>query len=124
MFKGDKKFLNLRGVAKPLFNADRLNGLPAGQTVHFCEGVPDAIALESKGLVAVGVLGATSFCAEWVDLFLKLKVVVLGDGDVAGAKFAKDISKFFMERGKPVQCMSLPKGKDVSDVLAQGGRTK
>lgn len=124
MFKGNMKFLNLRGVAKPLFNAGCLNGLVAGQTVHICEGVPDAISLESKGLVAVGVLGATSFRADWIDLFLKFKVVVLGDGDLAGAKFAKDISKFFMERGKPVKCMSLPKGKDVSDVLAQGGRTK
>lgn len=124
MFKGDRKFLNLRGVTKPIFNSDSLKGLPAGETVHICEGVPDAIALESNGLVAVGVLGATSFSADFVDHFLKFKVIVLGDGDEAGAKFAKDISKYFMVRGKPVHCMLLPKGRDVSDVLAQGGGTK
>ncbi len=124
MIGGDKKFLNLRGIVKPLFNVDRLSGLMPGHTVHLCEGVPDAIALETHNLIGIGILGATSFRAEWVDHFLQFKVVVLGDGDPAGAKFASDISRFFMDRGKPVQCMSLPKGKDVADVLAQGGSTK
>ena len=103
---------------------DRLAALPAGSVVHLCEGIPDAIALEGRGLVAVGVLGATSFRADWVDRFLKFKVVVLGDGDLAGARFAKDISNLFMERGKVVQCMRLPKDKDVADVLAEAKRSK
>jgi hypothetical protein len=98
MFEGEKKFLNPRGVAKPLFNTDRLRGLRAGKLVHLCEGVPDAIALGAQGVVAVGVLGATSFRADWVDRFLRFRVVLLGDGDAAGAKFAKDIPNFFMER--------------------------
>ena len=92
--------------------------------MHLCEGVPDAIALESQGLAAVGILGATSFRADWVDQFLRFKVVLLGDGDAAGVKFANDISNFFMERGKAVQTMRLPKGKDVADVLAQAERVK
>ena len=124
MFEGKPKFLNPRGVAKPMFNVDRLQKLKPGQLVHLCEGVPDSIAVESHGLAAVGILGATSFRADWVDRFLKFKVVVLGDGDAAGAKFAKDISAFFMERGKAVQCNPLPKGKDVADVLAQDRRSK
>ena len=124
MFEGEPKFLNPRGVAKPMFNADRLQKLKPGQLIHLCEGVPDAIAVESHGLAAVGILGATSFRADWVDRFLKFKVVVLGDGDAAGAKFAKDISTFFKERGKAVQCKPLPKGKDVADVLAQARRSK
>lgn len=124
MFEGHPKFLNPRGIPKPMFNVDRLQALKPGQLVHLCEGAPDAVALESHGLVAVGILGATSFRADWVDRFLKLKVVVLGDGDAAGTKFAKDISTFFMERGKAVQCKPLPKGKDVADVLAQARRPK
>jgi DNA primase len=119
LFAGMPKFLNPRGIAKPIFNADRLQKLKSGQLIHLCEGVPDAIAVESHGLAAVGILGATSFRADWVDRFLKFKVVVLGDGDAAGAMFAKDISAFFMERGKAVQCKPLPKGKDVADVFAQ-----
>lgn len=124
MFEGEPKFLNPRGVAKPMFNVDRLQKLKSGHLVHLCEGVPDAIAVESHGLAAVGILGATSFRADWVDRFLKFRVVVLGDGDAAGAKFANDISAFFMERGKAVQCKPLPKGKDVADVLAQARRSK
>ena len=124
MFEGVPKFLNPRGVAKQMFNVDRLQKLKPGQLVHLCEGVPDTIALESHGLAAVGILGATSFRADWVERFLKFKVVVLGDGDAAGAKFAKDISAFFLERGKAVQCKPLPKGQDVADVLAQARRSK
>lgn len=123
-FDGRAKFLNLRGVPKPIYNVDKLRGLKPGQLVHICEGAPDATALESHGLVAVGILGATSFRPDWVDLFLKFTVVVLGDGDVAGSKFAKDISHYFIERGKSVKCMPLPEGQDVSDVLAQAWRTK
>jgi len=124
MFEGEPKFLNPGGIAKPMFNVDRLQKLKPGQLVHLCEGVPDAIAVESHGLAAVGILGATSFRADWVDRFLQFKVVVLGDGDAAGAKFAKDISTFFIERGKAVECKPLPKGKDVADVLAQARRAK
>ena len=124
LFEGDRKFLNPRGIPKPIFNVDRLLALKTGQLVHLCEGAPDAVALESHGLAAVGILGATSFRSDWVDRFLKFKVVVLGDGDAAGAKFATDISGYFMEHRKPVKCMPLPEGQDVSDVLAQAGRSK
>jgi DNA primase len=124
MFHGEPKFLNPRGVPKPLFNADRLQKLKPGQLIHLCEGVPDAISIESHGLIAVGILGATSFRADWVDRFLKFKVVVLGDGDPAGTKFTRDISTFFLDRGKAVQCKPLPAGKDVADVLAQTRRSK
>jgi len=124
MFAGNRKYMNPRGVSKPLFNTDRLRDLLAGYPVHLCEGVPDAIALESHGLAAVGILGATSFRAEWVNRFFKFKVVLLGDGDAGGAKFTRDISTYFMERGKAVQSMRLPKGKDVADMLAQERRVK
>jgi DNA primase len=124
LFEGHPKFLNLRGIPKPIFNVDRLFTLKPGQLVHLCEGAPDAVALESHGLAAVGIFGATSFRHEWVDRFLKLKVAVLGDGDAAGEKFSKDISDLFLERGKPIKCMTLPKGQDVSDVLAEAGRSK
>lgn len=121
MFEGDRKYLNLRGIAKPLFNLDRLTGLPAESVVHICEGVPDTLAMEAHGLKAVGVLGATSFRPEWVSQFLKFDVEVLGHGDAAGEKFAADISNFFRTRGKSVCCKLLPEGKDAADILAIGG---
>ena len=120
MFEGNRKYLNPRGIAKPLFNLDRLTGLPAASLVHICEGVPDTLALEAHGLNAVGVLGATSFRPEWMDHFLKFNLEVLGQGDAAGEKFAADISLFFRTRGKSVRCKRLPAGKDAADILATG----
>ena len=120
MFEGNQKYLNPRGIAKPLFNLDRLTGLPAESTVHICEGVPDALAMEAHGLNAVGVLGATSFQSEWADPFLKFNVEVLAQGDAAGKKFVTDISLFFRTRGKSVSCKCLPEGKDAADVFAAG----
>jgi DNA primase len=120
MFAGHRKYLNPRGIAKPMFNADRLSTLPSDSVIHICEGVPDALALETHGLAAVGVLGATSFRAEWVEPFNKFDVVVLEQGDNAGEKFTTTISSFFRTRGKSVRCLKLPKGKDAADVLAAG----
>jgi hypothetical protein len=117
MFEGNRKYLNPRGIAKPLFNLDRLTGLPAASLVHICEGVPDTLALEAHGLNAVGVLGATSFRPEWMDHFLKFNLEVLGQGDAAGEKFAADISLLFRTRGKSVRCKRLPAGKDAAKRL-------
>lgn len=119
MFAGRQKFIGLRGVEKPLFNAERVAQIPSGSLVHLCEGAPDTISLEAEGLNAVGVLGATSFRSKWVDSLLKYDLVVLGDGDPGGKAFQRTISKLFRERGKSVHCVNLPRGQDVADVLSQ-----
>ena len=54
MFEGNRKYLNPRGIAKPLFNSDRLSNLPAGSLIHICEGVPDTVAMETHRLLVVG----------------------------------------------------------------------
>ncbi len=122
MFGGTIKFLNPSGLPKPMFNVDRLQSLKPGELIHLCEGATDTLALESNGLAAVGILGAASFRPDWVDRFLKFKIVVLGDGDAAGTKFANDVSNYFLKRAKVVTCARLPIGQDVSDVLAQTRR--
>jgi len=124
LFEGNKKYLNPRGIAKPLFNTNALMKLEAGKRVHICEGVPDAIALESQNLVAVGVPGATSFRPEWVDYFLKFNVDVMGDNDAGGRKFHKEVSKCFAERGMAVRCVPISEGKDVAEVIAKIRRLK
>jgi len=120
MFGGERKYLNPRGIAKPLFNTDRLAGLPAGTLIHICEGIPDTLALETHGWAAVGVLGATSFRPDWVEQFMKFKVTVLGHGDAAGEKFVADLANFFRTRGATVCVKLLPKGKDAADIFAAG----
>lgn len=119
LFQGTRKFVNPRGIPKPLFNREVLHLLPRGSTVHICEGVPDAIALEGAGFSSVGVLGATSFHAKWVDDFLDYDVVLMPDGDLGGHIFAKSISEIFQQRGKAVRIVRAPKGQDVSSVVTQ-----
>ncbi|PLK46976.1 CHC2 zinc finger domain-containing protein [Uliginosibacterium sp. TH139] len=65
------KFFGPSGIHKPMFNAQRLTQLQPGRTLHICEGIPDAIAMEGKGLAAVAILGATSFRSEWVEELLE-----------------------------------------------------
>lgn len=123
-FSGDPKYLNPQGISKPLYNVDRFSSLSPGAVIHLCEGVPDAIALEAQGLAAVAVLGATSFRAEWVQLFMRLDVVLMPDGDSGGETFRRTISGLFIDRGKTVRTVQLPSGKDVADVLGELRRSK
>jgi hypothetical protein len=115
------KFLGLRGIAKPLFNADSLVSLAAGSCVHLCEGIPDALALEAKGLHALAVLGASSFRPEWVTRLLRYDVVVVPDGDSGGETFMRTISEAFRNSGKAIRRVRMPKGRDAADVLGEFG---
>ena len=119
LFQGTRKFVNPQGIVKPLFNRARLYPLPRGSTVHICEGVPDAIAMEGAGFPAVAVLGASSFRPEWVDDFLDFEVVLMPDGDAGGNVFASSVSEWFQKRGKAVQIIQAPRGEDVSSVIVQ-----
>lgn len=116
---GRSKFLGLRGVPKPLYNADCLASLDAGTCVHLCEGVPDALALEAKGLHALAVLGASSFRPEWVGRLFRYDVVVVPDGDSGGETFLRTVSEAFRKQGKAVRAVQMPKGRDAADVLGE-----
>jgi DNA primase len=116
LFDGRKKYLNPKGIAKPLYNADRLRSLSAGKRIHICEGVPDALALEENGLPAVAVLGAGSFREQWVDAFMPYEIALMPDGDSGGRAFCQQIRKLFRARGKSTLIVSLPEGKDVAEV--------
>jgi DNA primase len=119
LLKGEPKYLNLKGIPKPLYNLDKVRKLPRGSRVHICEGVPDALALEAQGLAAVAALGATSFRPEWVDHFIEYEVVLTPDRDPGGDKFQRIVSELFRQRGKTVATLRLPNGKkDVAEAIA------
>ena len=115
-----KKFFGPSGIPKPMFNSQRLVMLTPGSLLHICEGVPDAIAMEGSGLAAVAVLGATSFRSEWVEELLPFDLVGVPDGDAAGDKFMKCLSKEFRARSKSIRFVVPPEGMDASDVIARG----
>lgn len=122
LFSGRAKYINPKGIQKPLYNRNMLSNIKRGSRVHICEGIPDALAMESSNLNAVAVLGATSFKREWVSDFRDYEVVIVPDGDEGGNSFAKKITAMFNSEGVPVQRLLLPKGKDASDILAEIGR--
>jgi len=114
------KFFGPSGIAKPMYNSQRLSQLRPGSLLHICEGVPDAIAMEGAGLAAVAVLGATSFRSEWVDRLLPFDLVGVPDGDAAGENFMKSLAKEFRARSKSIRFAVPPKDMDASDVIARG----
>jgi hypothetical protein len=124
LFEGGRKYINLKGIRIPLYNVDRIGSLPLGTRIHICEGVPDALAMESKGLPAVAVLGASSFREEWVDDLLPYQVAVTPDSDDAGSALLRKVKETFRSRGKSVALVSMPRGKkDVADVVAEMEKT-
>lgn len=114
------KFFGPSGIAKPMYNSQRVSRLQPGSLLHICEGVPDAIAMEGAGLAAVAVLGATSFRSEWVDELLPFDLVGVPDGDAAGEKFMKCLANEFRARSKSIRFAVPPKDMDASDVIAGG----
>lgn len=119
-FQSRMKFFGPIGIAKPMYNSQRLSLLQPGSLLHICEGVPDAIAMEGAGLAAVAVLGATSFRSEWVEDLLPFDLVGVPDGDAAGEKFMKGLAKEFRARSKSIRFAVPPKDLDASDVIARG----
>ncbi|MGA1826270.1 MAG: CHC2 zinc finger domain-containing protein [bacterium] len=124
LFNKEPKFLNLRGISKPIYNINCIARMKRGDRIHICEGAPDVLALESEGLKAVAILGASSFREEWVDLFIPFEVVLLPDGDSGGVTFQNKISQAFNSRGKSVSIINLPKDCDVASVIAKMGSGK
>lgn len=117
--KGNAKFINLVGIKKPIYNEQVLKRVKKSDLVHICEGVPDAIAMESFGFYAVAILGASAFHEGYVDVFLECRVRVVSDGDAAGEKFWDSINKVFKKRGFRVDRLKLPENMDVGDIAAR-----
>ena len=109
------KYINLKGVAKPLFNKDILDSLPKGSKLYICEGIPDAITAYEMNKNAVGVLGATSFKKEWTYLMRSFNIAIIPDSDESGTIFAESVQSTFLKIGKIAQIECLPFGKDLNE---------
>lgn len=118
-FSGTRKFIGPTGVPKPMFNHARLKTLAPNEPLHICEGIPDTIALEGRGLSAVGVLGANSFRTEWVDELLPFDLVGVPDGDSGGARFKEGLTRAFHARSKSIRFALPPEGMDAGDVISR-----
>ncbi|MCS3955561.1 hypothetical protein GGP81_002092 [Salinibacter ruber] len=104
--------------------ASRIDG-----PVLVCEGELDALCALSNGFNAVtGTTGAGTFKPEWARYLTCVEpaqdhgVLVVYDGDETGRKGAQKAASKLHEAGLDVRVASLPGGKDVNDVLTEGGK--
>lgn len=111
------KYLGLNGIKKPLFNLEALKSLRFGSRVWICEGIMDCLAAIQLGYAAVGVLGATSFLQEWVQLLMPFDLYVVPDRDSGGITFSKSVKNAFRKSSKIVNLIRIPHGKDLSEYL-------
>lgn len=114
--EGEPKYLNLRGIKKPIFNVDLLEGLADNERVYMCEGVFDAIILAQYGYNSVAILGVTDFEARDIDLFKRFDVILALDNDESGRTMSGKIADAFLSKGKRVSVKMLPDGvKDITE---------
>ncbi|MCO4856495.1 CHC2 zinc finger domain-containing protein [Herbaspirillum sp. WGmk3] len=117
--EGNMKFVGPIGIEKPIYNSERLNKMPRNQPLHICEGIPDTLVLEGRGLAAIGILGANSFRREWVDVLIPFDLVGVPDGDDGGKRFRQCLTKEFHARSKSIRFVVLPDGEDACDVVSK-----
>ncbi len=98
--------------------------------VVVCEGELDALSAYAQGFHAVsGTAGAGTFNPEWARLIAEMEpaqengVVVAYDGDEKGRSNAPDTAEALHGAGLEPHVASLPDGRDVNDVLVEGGST-
>ena len=64
----------------------------------------------------MGILGTQGFKTAWANLFAGLEVYLAFDGDDAGRRAARDVTKLFVAQGLPApKTIPLPDGQDVTD---------
>jgi DNA primase len=90
----------------------------ADSTILVCEGELDAVAATYAGWPAVGVPGAQGWKDHWARLLDDFeRVVVVSDGDDAGALMGKTIR----ERIEHAEVRLMPDGHDVNSFLLEEG---
>lgn len=127
---GDPKYLN--SSDSPIYKkGEHLYGLHQARPVIarskralLTEGYVDVISLHQYGYEeAVGVLG-TALTSEQVRRIAGFCTAVdlVFDGDRAGQKAAFRSAEMILTQGLTCRIIPLPDGKDVDDVLQQGGK--
>jgi DNA primase len=121
--EGEPKYLN--SPESPLYHKGRtLYGLPqAGEALRqtgvalVVEGYLDLIALQVRGIANVLATLGTALTREQVRLLKSMasKVVLVYDGDDAGARAMKRAFPLFAQEGLAVRALPLPGGLDPDD---------
>lgn len=110
------KYLQVDGEPTHIYNVQALHD--ADTVIGVCEGEVDGISATVAGLHAVGIPGVHNWKPFYYRLFQDFeRVIVLGDGDDEGRKFAGKLSHAIPGGEARV----MPSGMDVNSFIAEEG---
>lgn len=110
------KYQGPEGLTTHLYNVEALHR--ADNVIAICEGELDALVATDAGLPTVGVPGANNWKPFYYRLFDDFeRVVVIGDGDTAGRKFANQIAPN-IPGALP---RPMPKDEDITSFVVENG---
>ncbi len=126
---GEPKYLNspetqLYHKGRNLYGLPQANdALRASGTALVVEGYLDLISLQNHGIANVLATLGTALTKEQVRLLKNLadRVVLVYDGDAAGAKAMVRAFPLFAQEGLPVRALALPAGQDPDDYARSRG---
>ena len=99
---------------KPIYGLDYCKG----DSVIVCEGIIDALTCWSYGKEAIALFGTGSdYQARQLNNIRQRHIVLALDGDDAGRRGAKNISKYLTN--KIVTTLDIPKDKDINDLTKE-----
>jgi len=110
------KYICLRGVHRPLYNA---NALAKEDKILICEGIMDVLSAAELGRPAVGVLGAsTVLTKDQIEKFRSKTVLIVADNDAAGNRLGRRLREQLLSNGITQLIQRLPSGyKDINEYL-------
>jgi putative DNA primase/helicase len=114
---------NLNAVRRVMYRLPRLlEWLGSSHTIHIPEGEKDADALINLGLAATTTAGGVNapLPADFKALFRGASVVIWGDNDTVGKKFAERKADLLVEVAATVRICYAPEGKDISEWIEKG----
>jgi DNA primase len=105
----------------PAFNLDALE--TASRSILICEGVTDVLSAAEMGKDAIGLLGANSQLDPAIIMKLKRRnVIVVGDADPPGQKFARNLVNLLSSRGITAVSRLPPAGANDLNAYLQSSR--
>jgi len=114
---GHGKYMTAPGDKPRLYNTPAL--LKPSPVIAITEGEIDAVTAQLCGVPAVGVPGANSWQDHFREPFLGYReVLVLTDGDSAGAQFGHGIASVLPN----AKVIPMPPGEDVNSVVVKHGK--
>jgi DNA primase len=109
------RWMGLKGVSKPIYNADSIK--PAKE-IYICEGCVDVLSAYELRRTAIGLTGAgTKLPGAVLSALRGRTVYILPDNDPSGERMAENTLAALRKWGIHAVIQKLPHGKDLNEYL-------